>query len=85
MMKEARRFVLKWQDTKDVYVLSSMAKPGIDVRRREKGQPEGVVKQCPSMVVDYRKYMGGVDTNDQHLSYYKCFRKSSKWWMPVFM
>lgn len=86
MMKEPRFFALKWKDTKDVYVLSTMAKPGVeDVRRKEKGHVEGVIKQCPSVVVDYRKYMGGVDTNDQHLSYYKCSRKSSKWWMPVFM
>lgn len=86
MMKEQRFFALKWQDTKEVYVLSTTAKPGVeDVRRKEKGQPEGVVKQCPSVVVHYCKYMGGVETNDQHLSYYKCSRKYSKWWMPVFM
>ena len=86
MTKEPRFFALKRQDTKDVYQLSTMAKPGVeDVRRKERGQPEGIVKQCPSVVVDYSKYTGGVNTNDQHLSYYKCPRKSSKWWMPVIM
>lgn len=85
-MKELRYFALKWQDTKEVYVLSTTAKPGVeDVRRKEKGQLESVVKQCPSVVVHYHKYMGGVETNDQYLSYYKCSRKYSKWWMPVFM
>ena len=54
MMKELRFFALKRQDTKDVYVLSTMAKPGVqDVRRKEKGRPEGVIKQCPSVVVVY--------------------------------
>lgn len=49
-MKELRFFALKWQDTKEVYVLSTTAKPGVeDVRRKEKGQLESVVKQCPSL------------------------------------
>ena len=53
-MKELRNLALKWQDTKEVHLLLTMARPGNEnIRRKKKGQVEGIVKECPSGVVDY--------------------------------
>lgn len=37
----------------------------------------------PATVMDYNKYMSGVDLADQYLSYYPIFRKSMKWTKKV--
>jgi len=45
-----------------------------------KGSRDKVPVPCPTCVVDYNTYMGGIDLTDQYLSYY-CFtnRKTVKW------
>lgn len=43
---------------------------------------EPVVK--PNTIVDYCKYMGGVDVNDQICQYYDVLRKCVKWWKKLF-
>ncbi|XP_020298085.1 piggyBac transposable element-derived protein 4-like [Pseudomyrmex gracilis] len=41
--------------------------------------------QKPISVIDYNKYMKGVDRADQYLSYYSIFRKTKKWTKRVVM
>ena len=46
--------------------------------RRDKDTNEIIMK--PSMVVNYNKYMGGVDRSDQMISYTNSIVKSFKRW-----
>lgn len=39
---------------------------------------------CPVIISDYNKYMGGVDLADQAMCYYSVGRKTMKWWRRVF-
>ncbi|XP_046145451.1 piggyBac transposable element-derived protein 4-like [Osmia bicornis bicornis] len=41
--------------------------------------------QKPISIIDYNKYMKGVDRVDQYLSYYSIFRKTKKWTKRVVM
>ncbi|XP_066585579.1 piggyBac transposable element-derived protein 4-like [Prorops nasuta] len=41
--------------------------------------------QKPISIIDYNKYMKGVDRADQYLSYYSIFRKTKKWTKRVVM
>ncbi len=63
-----------WQDKKAVKVLSTMSDPvqSKSVERRQKDGSKLVVP-CPDAVVQYNKFMGGVDKGDQ-LRHYYCFR-----------
>ena len=49
--------------------------------QRDKDTNEIIMK--PNMVVNYNKYMGGVDTSDQMVSYTNSIVKSFKWWKKV--
>ena len=39
---------------------------------------------CPDIIVDYNKYMGGMDLADQAMCYYSVGRKRLKWWRKIF-
>lgn len=63
---------LKWQDKRDVNMLSTYhTDEVIEKVRRSKGAGGGVetIKK-PRMVEEYNKYMNGVDQNDQNIKYY---------------
>ena len=47
-------------------------------------RPSSAPTMKPVCIVDYNKYMHGVDIVDQHMSYYPFMRKSVKW-MKVFL
>lgn len=49
-------------------------------KQRRDGTP--ILK--PSPVLDYNKYMGGVDKGDQVIHYYSVARKSIKWYKKLF-
>ena len=69
-----------WQDRRPVHVLSTLTQPGEveQVSRRERDGTRADV-DCPSAIVTYTKYMGGVDLGDQLRKYYsvrlKCYKK----------
>ena len=42
------------------------------------------VVEKPHMMMQYNKYMGGVDANDQLLKYLLFSRRTLKWWKKVF-
>ena len=54
-----------WQDNKTVCVISTNCQPGEGtVQRRQKDESKNIYT-CPISAIEYNKYMGGVDLNDQ--------------------
>jgi len=75
---------LVWMDRKPVFVVSNAHSPIMEsVRRKNKDGSVSLVN-CPTIVADYNRYMGGVDLNDQLKSYYQYNRKSRRWWLRLF-
>ena len=74
-----------WMDKKIVSALSTMSDPDIShpVKRKQKDGSTLMV-DCPSSIVAYNKYMGGVDRGDQLRSYYHVRLKSRKFYKYVF-
>ena len=52
---------------------------------RSKSKRSDVPIQKPNSIIDYNKYMKGVDRADQYLAYYSIFRKTKKWTKRVVM
>lgn len=64
-----------WKDKREVKMVSSIHNAKMDWTtnsRKEKTKK-------PISVIDYNKYMKGVDRADQYLSYYSLLRKTIKW------
>ena len=58
-----------------------------NVPNKEPNIAQKIEKQIikkPLDVVIYNQFMGGVDQNDQKLSYYDCFRKTVRWTSKIF-
>ena len=74
-----------WMDKKIVSALSTMSDPDIShpVKRKQKDGSTLIV-DCPSSIVAYNTYMGGVDRGDQLRSYYHVRLKSRKFYKYVF-
>ncbi|KAJ6639505.1 PiggyBac transposable element-derived protein 4, partial [Pseudolycoriella hygida] len=74
----------KWQDTKEVLLMSNCHDGHItSVERKQKDGMKKTVA-CPEAISFYNKYMGGVDMTDQYTVLYDIDRKSNKWWKRVF-
>ena len=69
-----------WMDRKVVTVMSTNGQPesGSVTRRQKDGSRISV--PCPISVVDYNKFMGGVDRGDQIRGYYSCRTKCRKFY-----
>lgn len=85
-MTKSNISVSKWRDRgkKAVCVASNMHNPskkGYVRRTNSQGNKEQVA--CPSPIIDYNKYMGGVDKFDQHMASYNISWKSRRWWMKI--
>lgn len=68
--------IQKWKDKREVLIISTehngeLIITGINKRGQE------IVK--PKSIFAFNKYMGGIDTIDQMLSYYPCERKTLRW------
>lgn len=74
----------KWQDTKEVYLLSNCHKYTTTTVKKTQKDGSKIDVSCPEMVSFYRKIMGGVDLADQMMGVYEMDRKSKKWWKKVF-
>lgn len=74
-----------WQDKRPVHVLSSLFQPHEmeTVSRRER---EGslISVSCPTAILTYTKYMGGVDLGDQLRKYYSVCLKCNKNYKYIF-
>ena len=74
-----------WQDNKIFTVMSTNCQPnqGETVLRRQRNGSR-VALPCPTAVVLYNAYMGGVDRGDQLRGYYSCRSRSHKFYKYVF-
>jgi len=77
---------LWWKDRRDVLALTTMHNTSASViMKRRKGSHDKQPLPCPTAIIDYNQYMGGVDLMDQHLSYYSLTtRRTLKWWKKIF-
>lgn len=76
---------LKWKDKRAVCLLSNYhdSRDKSTVKRKNR---DGTVEDvpCPQLLIEYNKYMNGVDKFDQLKSTYGVDRKSHKWWHRIF-
>ncbi|XP_054920597.1 piggyBac transposable element-derived protein 4-like [Dermacentor andersoni] len=76
---------LQWQDKRLVNILTTAHNPSHTVNVSKKAKDGTKIDlQCPLAIVEYTKYMRGVDRFDQLREYYTVSRKSRKWWMRLF-
>lgn len=77
--------VLKWRDTKDVFVCTTAFNPK-DIIEIKRTQKDGSKKNmfCPLAIKKYTEFMGGVDLFDHYRSSYPVGRKSRKNWHRIF-
>ena len=69
-----------------MFLQSTMHNNSADtVLKHPKGSHKKKSITCPVAIIDYNKYMGGVDLMDQYLSYYSLTtRRTLKWWKKIF-
>lgn len=76
--------LLAWKDKRVVTILSSWDVSGTQpINRRVRGGNIQVIDK-PTVIVNYNKYMGGVDRADSYSASYCFLRKSLKWWRKLF-
>ena len=75
-----------WHDVKRVHVLSSVDNIGTTRTQIRSGkEPTGFRNvEKPSSIVDYNKFMGGVDRFDQLASYNNYPHRSYKWYQVIY-
>lgn len=71
--------VCKWKDRRDVLAISTEF-DGEMIQGRSK---RGLEQTKPRLVLEYNKYMGGVDRSDQMLNYYSCEHKTLRWYKKL--
>ena len=75
--------VLKWFDKREVVMLSTKHTSAME-SVKVKMFRSSCKKQKPIAVIEYNKYMSGVDMIGQMIQYYKFNRKTVKWWKKLF-
>jgi hypothetical protein len=78
-MQKGNVVVAVWRDNRDVRVICTNTDPIDGVVNRKVGR-EVIEVPCPQAIINYNKYMGGVDLADQNRSYYGVGRESVKFW-----
>lgn len=81
-----RLAVVRWNDNKAVTFISSFvaSAPIEKIQRYSKDAKKKVDVQCPQIVRQYNKHMGGVDLADMLISLYKILFKSRRWYLGIF-
>ncbi|KAI4474221.1 hypothetical protein M0804_014960 [Polistes exclamans] len=74
---------IKWKDKKDVVMLTTMHDLSF-VKAGKQNRCTGQKNLKPTAVVDYNKYMGGVDVGDQMLSKFHTVRRCKKAYKKMF-
>lgn len=84
--KQNRLAVVRWNDNKAVTFISSFvaSMPVEKIQRYSKDAKKRVDVQCPQIVRQYNKHMGGVDLADMLISLYKTRLKSRRWYLGIF-
>lgn len=69
----------KWKDKRDVtYISTEFENQMVEITNKR-----GVAKQKPLPIVEYNKYMGGIDLQDQMMSYYPYLKKTLFWYKKL--
>ncbi|XP_047369102.1 piggyBac transposable element-derived protein 4-like, partial [Vespa velutina] len=68
-----------WKATKTKIITFSIRHNGGLVDTAKKSRKTNSTIKKPASILDYNKYMKGVDRADQSLSYYPIYRKTIKW------
>ena len=85
MRQDGNVSVCVWQDTRPVTFMSSGHNPAHTKSIPRKRVDRSIMNvECPISIVDYNKYMGGVDRGDQYRKYYHVHVKSRKPYKYIF-
>jgi hypothetical protein len=57
--------------------------PRFPLQRWDRSKKKKVEVQCPSIVLMYNKFMGGVDLMDSLISLYRTSIRSKKWYLKI--
>ena len=83
--KNSQILAMKWLDTTEVTLLSTMHGPTLVAREEPESNPSRAgPSHIPTAVRDYRRIMQRVDRHDPFSSMYAFDHKSMKWWHPLF-
>lgn len=85
-VKQNVSFVV-WQDNKEVLLMSNAFHPKVGCTTVTRTQKDGLKMSvnCPLVIQEYTRRMGGVDRFDQLKSTYTVGRRSKKWWLRIFL
>lgn len=77
---------LIWKDNKYVTLISSFAgtNPLGKIKRYDRKEKQNIYIDCPFIIQEYNKHMGGVDLLDSLIGRYKIKIKSKKWHIRIF-
>ena len=73
-----------WQDNKIVSALSTSCQIGEGTVKRKQKDGTRMSVTCPFNIIEYNKYMGGVDHSDQLRQYYCVRLKTRKFYRYIF-
>lgn len=82
--------VMKWKDTRDIYLLTTKHCPATEEINRRYSRPAAssssqAPKKKPIAIIAYNKGKAGIDISDQMSSYGTCLRKGIKWYRRLAM
>lgn len=84
-LRKESTLVVSWKDKRTVHMLSTYGKGSkrhmTNVQSRWPNKPPTAK---PDVVLDYIKYMGGVDRSDHFISSYQFMRRTKKWYRKIF-
>jgi len=78
--------VTSWKDNKQVNLLSTYcgSLPMLTANRFDKKFKKKINIDCPTVIIEYNRFMGGVDLLDSLIGRYKVRMRSRKWYMRIF-